>query len=138
MEQTKPHLSLIELRNIVENITIETTNQFYSRGIKRGVKTIFSKGDKVIIIEKKEITDYYMFKLFILDKTDKNNVLEIGLYTAYYKPTSDNVFKIEETAIKDFLRTGVVSLINISLTKYYNEKELAEQRNSAESNTTDC
>jgi hypothetical protein len=136
MSELKPHLNLIELRSTVKQICIDLTNQYHIQGHKLSVKTEFVRGTQVIVVEKKEITDYYSFKLYLEDKTDKENINTITLYTAHYKPTSNNVFMIEETAIKDYLRMGILSLVNLSYTNYLTQiKDNADTGATTESAT---
>jgi hypothetical protein len=133
MSELKPHLNLIELRSTVKQICIDLTNQYHIQNYKLSVHTEFVKGDGIIVVDKKNITEYYTFKLYLIDKKDKNKHETINLYTANYKPTSNNTFMIEETAIKDFLRLGILSLVNLSYTNYIqNQEKDADTGNTGE------
>jgi hypothetical protein len=120
---TKKHQNLTDLIRLTNEFLVSMTNQAYGRGIKFGYRVAWEKGKNTIQVEGHKTKNYYIFKFYIIDKTESPVGVEVDLYVNFYPVVSlVPVNKLEESAYKDFLLNGIQSLFNVTYALVMKEK----------------
>lgn len=125
MSTGKRHESLRNIESLVKEYLVSMTNQAYGMGMKFGYRIGWEKGTSEIVDNNnKTCKDYYVFKFYILDKTESVVGKNIELYTNFYpvRPVG-TIEKLEELAYKEFLLNGVRQLFNTSYAMYIEQRK---------------
>lgn len=115
MEKQKKHQDLQTLIFLTNDILTKCTNQAYGRGMKFGYRVSWEKGTQLIECDGHRTKNYYIFKFYMIDKTETPVGREVDLYVNFYPVIplkTDN--KLEEEAYKEFLLNGIQSLFNVT------------------------
>ena len=110
------HQQLITLELLLKKFLNRATNQAYSRNLKFGYRISWEKGTGEVEDNTGNRTrNYYVCRLYLIDKTDSPLGVEVDLLVAYY-PTKALVSadKLQEEAYEEMLLNGIHSLINIT------------------------
>ena len=110
------HQQLITLELLIKKFLNRATNQAYSRNLKFGYRVSWEKGTgKVVDNDGNTSTNYYVCRLYLIDKTDSPVGVEVDLLVAYYPVRGlVSIDKLQEEAYEELLLNGIHSLINIT------------------------
>ena len=125
MSTTKRHESLRNIESLVNKYLTSMTNQAYAMGMKFGYRTEWVKGTSTIIDNNnKTCKDYYVFRFYIVNKTESVVGTIIELYSNFYpvRPVG-TIEKLEELAYEEFLLNGVRQLFNTSYAMYIEQRK---------------
>ena len=110
------HQQLITLELLIKKILNRATNQAYSRNMKFGYRISWEKGNAIVEDnEGNKTKNYYICRLYFIDKTDSPVGVEVDLLVAYYPVRSlVSIDKLQEEAYEEMLLNGIHSLINVT------------------------
>jgi hypothetical protein len=120
----KKHQTLIELENLVNRILNIQTNLSYANNKKFAYKMSWAKGEAAIHNEETghRTKDYYVFKVFIIDKTEiiQNTINLVESFHVVQPLVNSN--KLYESALEKFLIHSVSHLALNKLNEYHYNK----------------
>jgi hypothetical protein len=110
------HQNLITLELLVKKFLNQATNQAYSRNNKFGYRYSWEKGKgQVQDNEGHKHKEYYVCRLYLIDKNESPLGVEVDLLVSYYPVRSlVSVNKLQEEALEELLLNGMQSLINVT------------------------
>lgn len=137
MAEQKKHQKLIELESMTDKLLAVLTNQAYGMKNKFSYKYSFIKGTQIIeAIDNGKVIltkDYYVFKFYMIDKTDSPIGVEIDLLVNYYpKKQLVSEFALKEFALNEFYLNAIRCMFNNTYADYLYKDKKAENREESQ------
>lgn len=116
--EIRKHQTLIELESLINRLLAKQTNLAFANNMKFSYKMSWTKGEKQIFNGVNKIKDYYILRVYIIDKTELITK-EITLFNNVYPVIAGSTSpKLQEEALQQYLLHCISSQAYIELVKY--------------------